>query len=353
MTSKDRLTRQCPNCGEEFTRRSAYGRPPRYCTDACRAAAFRNKSTHGAAAAPADHDADVARIAEATVRRAQQLNRQTRTFDPAEPLGPLELYAALLQDVEDLGAVLVRQAREYGARWGAVGEVLHTSGDSARARWPADRVERILEHRAKRGNRPRRKVTGGGQAAVSTEGSPPQLLSSFLSDLQRGSGKSARALAREVGVSPSFVSRLLNGERRPSWNVAERLTRACDGDVEVVRMLWNKECGPASDDGSQREDLTGAATLMQAAMQGMDRAVGQLHGFTQNGSFEPSNRHMTSFAWPVAHAHAAVVQGQPDEVCALWDRLNQLSLSENDQRLPSVPPAGQQPPTDLGRGGGV
>ncbi|MFD7105169.1 helix-turn-helix domain-containing protein [Streptomyces celluloflavus] len=342
MASKNSLTRTCRHCGTSFTRRSPRGRPPEYCKDACRTAAFRGRTSHAVRAVPAEHEAAVVRIGEAVLRRSQRLHRRSRTFDPSQQLQVLELYAALVRDVHDLGAVLVRQAREYGANWESVGEVLGVSGDAARNRWSAGQVERALEQRAKRGSRPRSPNSAAPppQAAASGESGPPgRELAGALSDLQRGSTKSVRALAREIGISPSYVSRLLSGERRPSWKVAERFTLACDGDLEMIRPLWDQVYGNAAEGegSSRRADLTEAATLMQAAMQRMDQAVGRLGAFTEDGTFErPAGRSITSFAWPVAHAHAAFLQGRSDEVCALWDRLVTVPDGEAGGRMPAT-----------------
>lgn len=201
MSTKSPLTRICIHCGAEFTRRSPFGRPPEYCTDAHRSAAFRDRVSRAAPVVPPEHDAAVVRISESAVRRSQQLQRRTRTFDSLQRLEALKLYVALVQDIEDLGAVMARQAREYGASWEAIGDVLHISGDSARSRWSPGRVERVLEKRAKRGSSPRARRSAGDGA---DQGGPPgPAMAQALTDLQRGSGKSVRALARVINYSPS------------------------------------------------------------------------------------------------------------------------------------------------------
>jgi hypothetical protein len=199
MSTKSPLTRICIHCGAEFTRRSPFGRPPEYCTDAHRSAAFRDRVSRAAPVVPPEHDAAVERISESAVRRSQQLQRRTRTFDSLQRLEALKLYVALVQDIEDLGAVMARQAREYGASWEAIGDVLHISGDSARSRWSPGRVERVLEKRAKRGSSPRARRSAGDGA---DQGGPPgPAMAQALTDLQRGSGKSVRALARVINYS--------------------------------------------------------------------------------------------------------------------------------------------------------
>ena len=155
------------------------------------------------------------------------------------------------------------------------------------------------------GSSPRARRSAGDGA---DQGGPPGFaMAQALTDLQRGSGKSVRALARVINYSPSYVSRLLNGERRPSWEIAEKLILACDGDPEPIRPLWNRVnrgCGGGS--SSQHDDLTEAATLMQNALQQMDPAAGPLAGLTREGTDKPPpGRHITSSPgrWPAPCRH--------------------------------------------------
>ncbi|MFG3552621.1 helix-turn-helix domain-containing protein [Streptomyces sp. NPDC047725] len=63
-------------------------------------------------------------------------------------------------------------------------------------------------------------------------------LATVLSSLQRASGLSLRALAGRTSLSPSFLSRVMSGERFPSWKHACSTARACGADPEVLRRIW-------------------------------------------------------------------------------------------------------------------
>ncbi|MFD4955179.1 helix-turn-helix domain-containing protein [Streptomyces sp. NPDC058451] len=63
-------------------------------------------------------------------------------------------------------------------------------------------------------------------------------LATVLSSLQRASGLSVRALAIRSNVSPSFLSRLMSGERFPAWKYVAAIARACGADPEVLRKVW-------------------------------------------------------------------------------------------------------------------
>lgn len=68
---------------------------------------------------------------------------------------------------------------------------------------------------------------------------PLQQLSSALSYPQRRNGGTLRELAHVIGVDPSYVSRIMNGERRPSWTVTASLAAACSADPADLQPLWN------------------------------------------------------------------------------------------------------------------
>ncbi|GAA2615054.1 hypothetical protein GCM10010304_80260 [Streptomyces roseoviolaceus] len=65
-----------------------------------------------------------------------------------------------------------------------------------------------------------------------------QDLATVLSSLQRASGLSRRTLASRTGLSASYLSRLMSGERFPAWNNVAALARACGADPEVLRQVW-------------------------------------------------------------------------------------------------------------------
>lgn len=362
--SADRPT--CPQCAKPFDRRSSHGRRPTYCSDKCRSAAYRaraatrNGSNRGA---PPDHDADVLRIGEALVRQAQRLQRSARFRAPGNPLEVLQLYTNLMRDVADFGAVAVRQAREYGASWDQIGAVLSMTGSAARSRWPEAKVERTLRQRELR-RTSRGTQTEPGKPSHTTQpvpapirntagGAPPgphAQLAKALSHLQRTSNKSVRAIAREISVSPSYISRLLIGERRPSWAVATRFIQACGGNPEDVRPLWDKtharQPPPAMPPAG--EEFTEAAATLQATLRGMYLAAAEpdpplLCNVPGTNLTPPQVKSLLNtpqpqllLHWPAIDGLVTALRGQPDEVRPLWERMKAAS--------PYAPPSGSSLP---------
>ncbi|MFE3652580.1 helix-turn-helix domain-containing protein [Streptomyces sp. NPDC059152] len=170
----------------------------------------------------------------------------------------------------------------------------------------------------------------GGDAAGPDSGPPGQdsgtALASALSHLQRAGDKTLRALADEVRVSASYISRILSGERSPSWKITRRMVHACGGDPEAVRPLWDAAHGrrPARA-GSLHAALRGLY-LSAACPDPTQICLSSGNALTErevkgllHGSLVPD--------WETVGAVVGVLHGRPDDIRPLWDhaRLTQLS----------------------------
>ncbi|MGG2464617.1 helix-turn-helix domain-containing protein [Streptomyces sp. RGM 3693] len=171
---------------------------------------------------------------------------------------------------------------------------------------------------------------GGGRAGGPDSGPPGQdsrtALASALSHLQRASDKTLRVLADEARVSASYISRILSGERSPTWKVTRRMVHACGGDPEAVRPLWDAAHGrrPARA-GSLHAALRGLY-LSAACPDPTQICLSSGHALTERevrgllqGSLIPD--------WETVGAVVGVLHGRPDDIRPLWDhaRLAQLS----------------------------
>ncbi|MEV4968268.1 helix-turn-helix transcriptional regulator [Streptomyces sp. NPDC024062] len=81
-----------------------------------------------------------------------------------------------------------------------------------------------------------------------------------------GNSPSYSTLGRAAGVSRSYISRILSGERTPSWEVTLKSTFECGGDPDAVRPPWEAARGyhnryPAS---------------LQATLRGLQLAAGNV-----------------------------------------------------------------------------
>ncbi|WP_433890911.1 helix-turn-helix domain-containing protein [Streptomyces sp. CA-111067] len=248
-------TTECLNCGTELrTRAGTSGRPAAYCGTLCRQAAYRRRrradtvADAGVAATvepvPGGTAADavVRELAQDMLEEARHLLRVLDRPD-APLLDPVEQAVNLNRAVEALTAALVGRARRGRVPWGRLGPALSMQPDTARRAFRADIVGRRIAG-AKGPQAP-------GPAAPPPRPPAPEAataanrsrshLAPVLSRLQRASRMPLRALAARLGIDPSQASRILSGERFPSWHLTERFARACGADPMVLRKVWEDE----------------------------------------------------------------------------------------------------------------
>ncbi|MCK1812778.1 helix-turn-helix domain-containing protein [Streptomyces sp. XM4011] len=236
------------------------------------------------------------------------------------PLRMAELAATVRQDADDLCSLSMRQARDRGVRTGILADHLGMSSDTVRAHSDPARLDRRMyirltpqAHDSPPDTTPPDNTPDGNPLD-----GPDAVLSRALSYLQRTSGRPIKDIAAHAGVSPSFISRVLSGERRPTWPIARSITRACGGDHTTIRPLWE----------ATRGAITPSPHAFHAAVQGlhlsaahptphtihrrsrhlitMDDIYGLLHGAV------PDN-------WWTVDRFVYVLRGQPHVIKPLWD----------------------------------
>jgi transcriptional regulator with XRE-family HTH domain len=60
-----------------------------------------------------------------------------------------------------------------------------------------------------------------------------------LNQILKDKGISKSSLARSAGVSPSLVTRWVNGSRRPGWKTLDRLSSVLGMSITEVRGVFN------------------------------------------------------------------------------------------------------------------
>lgn len=101
---------------------------------------------------------------------------------------------------------------------------------------------RVGEGRPKaEGLRPRPPEHGTIPADAEATGPAYNTLAPLLSMLARASEIPLQDLARRAQCSPSYLSRILSGQRVPSWAITERLAKTCKADPAIVRKAWETE----------------------------------------------------------------------------------------------------------------
>ncbi|MFJ2191553.1 helix-turn-helix domain-containing protein [Kitasatospora sp. NPDC087861] len=275
---------RCRSCGSMFPRPSNRGRTPQYCGDDCRRRGVStNRRDKRMGKVVTTRAANAAAIAHSLIDHAVWIERLARM---QSPLKALEEITHLKNEIDDFTAYTVRQCRDQNHTWEEIGAALHMTPKTAGRRFTEEYLRR---RRRSRGLRARSSFSGLHQAlegrlaaifqhpaaledapaveaaqendgapadddgtAPTDDGSPPgrpggrpdpAQLSRALSHLQRCSGATLKALARSAGVSPSYISRVLSGEKMPSWPVTKAMTDACGGKPTDLRILWETARG--------------------------------------------------------------------------------------------------------------
>ncbi|MFC7895427.1 helix-turn-helix domain-containing protein [Streptomyces sp. NPDC057381] len=146
-----------------------------------------------------------------------------------------------------------------------------------------------------------------------------QDLATVRSSLQRASGLSLRALAARSNLSASFLSRLMIGERFPSWKNVAAIARACGAAPDVLRQVW--EASAARRDSPPRPASLAAALrfLHQRAGSPAPWAIAITSGHTLD------QNHITALlagtataAWEDVQRLIQVLDGEPSYFLPLW-----------------------------------
>ncbi|MFE3106862.1 hypothetical protein [Kitasatospora indigofera] len=133
----------CRSCGKPFPR-GTIGRPAVFCSQDCRPSVNRPTalpaSLHPREMRQAVSDGQqVAVVGAEMIKRLQALITLASLPEPSSNTVALEAYRDLGGLHEALGAAVVEQSRERQASWAQV-----VSEDTARKRWPAQNIDKIL-----------------------------------------------------------------------------------------------------------------------------------------------------------------------------------------------------------------
>ncbi|MEU7644793.1 helix-turn-helix domain-containing protein [Streptomyces huasconensis] len=337
MTPKGQGSLPCPNpgCPNTVDQTPRSGRPRQYCSDACGKAYRKLRHNHPETAVNDDY---AVQVAEEAAQRAQHLMRLARD---GEPLAALQQVVEARRDLDDLAAALVQQARDRKEKSQSIASALHISPDKlsrdlsteANARSRKRRLERspacppAQPQGVPRQREPRPPAAPREASSTSDSNGPPAApadspaatLARALSHLHRTSGKTLRSLGKDAKVTPSYMSRIMTGERLPSWKVTRQITLSCKGDPAELRPLWEAARGyepanPATLNAALRGLRLSAASPPYSHIR--DRAHNALSLEEIRGMLEGG--HVPDHWSSVRHLVSAL-NGQPETIRPLWD----------------------------------
>ncbi|MFJ8536854.1 helix-turn-helix domain-containing protein [Streptomyces sp. NPDC093591] len=265
---------KCRYCRQRFERTGKPGRKQEYCKPECRRRAQRERSrTTAKTGQSADSPLPLARnIAESVQALAEGL--LAAEYDEQGLTVLLGRAAELTREVDYYVCAAVHDARLQGTGWDTVAAAAAVSPATARSRWAEKTVRRRLERRASERSAARQREAAGNVAQPRPDGQerepsgerPSGKLAAALSHLHRSSGLTIREVADKMELSPSYVSRILSGERVPAWPVVEALASLFDGDPDELAVLWENTQGltpPA------RRPLPDETARLNAALRGL------------------------------------------------------------------------------------
>lgn len=354
---------RCACCGRRFRQRTGPGRRRDYCDARCRRRAQRQRDGQAAPApqAPGPWGRDLAEELHALTGRLVVAEQQREALPVL-----LELAGLLVKETGYYVAAAVQDARSRGNGWGAVAAAAGVSTETARARWGESRVKRLLARRAREHQRspgaatargrPLPCATGTGRALRTGEVLSSQKLGAALSHLQRAAALPVGEAARQADLSPSYVSRILAGDRIPAWPVVHMLATIFGGDAGELRILWEAAQGIAP---PARQTVEGAAARLNAALRGLHLAAarpdaGRLCAGTRlteelvQAVLE--GRHVPD--WPTLSTLVTRLAAQPAAIRPLWEDVHYAFLVSHDifpaGGLPRARPPGCGPgPADV------
>ncbi|WP_059011122.1 helix-turn-helix domain-containing protein [Streptomyces specialis] len=320
------------------------GRPKEYCDKRCRDAAYR------ASRATPSPDAErysqyVRRLAEDLARLTDRLVKAAHADDATGelPLRVLRLAAEVERGLRDVRFAAVQQARTRKVRAAMIAESMSVTPVKLRTDWSAHAIERRMQHRMSptaRDDGVRQDDDGGGPPGSGwvagsaftprrrhpdpTGQDPgavpePDTLARALTTLQRSSGRTLRELGRLAGVSPSYISRVLAGKRRPSWRLAQCLAETCDGDPAEILPLWKAARGlsarPAGPD-TLHAALRGLHLAAQRPAPELIRTAS--HGLLSTDDINALLTGRRTADWATVDRLVHALGGQPEAFLPLW-----------------------------------
>ncbi|AZK97109.1 MULTISPECIES: helix-turn-helix domain-containing protein [Streptomyces] len=194
---------------------------------------------------------------------ARDLSRAVTTLDVEEQL---RRVAQLQEQVDGLASGFIGRARHHRVTWVTISAIFKISEDTARHRYTERLILRRLGQFSRRPlpsslrelftTKPpvplhSAEASAAGQTGESAldesipirepTGAALNRLAPVLSMLVRTARLSNKEVSDLIGCSGSYLSRILSGERVPTWALTQKIARACGADPEVLRAVWESE----------------------------------------------------------------------------------------------------------------
>ncbi|WP_405681163.1 helix-turn-helix domain-containing protein [Streptomyces sp. NBC_00868] len=361
---------KCRRCGSHIPHvPGRVGRKPEYCGTECRGRAQRERDglvdlTRPRAGLPLGrYIAEDLQLMATGLLNAEYEDREELT-------ALLQRARELAREIDYYVAAAVRDAKAAGQNWAAVAKAAQVSIPTARSRWGELEVQRQMERRAREhaaathlGKAPPKGASfEEGPAGRQGEAGPlrdgpgraQSLLADALAHLHSRSGMAIRDIAQQTGWSPSYLSRVLSGERSPGWDVVAALAAVFDHAVGDLGVLWDLSQGriPAS-----RPSFDMAKARLHAALRGLYLAAGSppIERISELSSVDGQDivdvlQERLVPTWEMTGAFVKAVGALPADVRPLWEAVHYGFLNQWDPSVGERPDGPVLPGPSGGQG---
>ncbi|WP_381805366.1 helix-turn-helix domain-containing protein [Streptomyces niveus] len=254
-----------------------------------------------------------------------------KTYGTAAPATEvLSTVIELGRLLDEAVAVLVVRQRSQGEPLGELASLLDRTEDRLRKKYDPRAIDQSLASR----RRPMRAASATlppdeVPTAKNLLRQPRQRLACALTRMRAQSGIPQRALAEHMNVDPSYVSRMLSGEREVSWPHVKIISDSCDGNADLLKPLWEAAAGvePTSTEPA-RYLRTYLRALRYAAGSPSSRTilVSTQHAVTAAELTEALEGPSVP-VWPTVRQITMALQGLPEVTLPLWRRAHSSTES--------------------------
>lgn len=165
-----------------------------------------------------------------------------RAHDPtATALDLLDRLNTLHSLLQEATAALVVRHRSQGQPLNDLAPTLKLSEDRIRKKYNPHTIDRELATRTRPLRTPRTAPAAQADDVPTTKDllrRPQQRLACALTRIWKQSQIPQAALARHMNIDPSYVSRMLSGQRDVALQHAKAITSRCGGEIALVMPLW-------------------------------------------------------------------------------------------------------------------
>ncbi|MFI7337221.1 helix-turn-helix domain-containing protein [Streptomyces sp. NPDC050085] len=334
MSKRKAPNGKCRFCKRPIQQLNRVGRRREYCSLACRRSAQRERGKGLEAKKETTSTLPLGRSVtedlQLLVARLLSAEYEGKSLEVR-----LRLASEVSREVEHYMSAAVHEEHVRGASWEQVAAAASVSPATARTRWAPREVERRLSRRAAdraaarqlEATLPAARLPVDEQALTESTARAGSKLAAALSFLHRESGLTIKEAAAQIGggLSAPYVSRILSGERLPTWEVTQELVTACGGDPREVSLLWEHAQGMAP---PVRHPLNDAVDRLHAALRGLHLAAARPSSDhiadASDGLLAPAD--VTAVlsgrmvpTWTMTGALVKALGGWPADVRPLWE----------------------------------